>query len=238
MSNGSEHNDTPTELKRRRSSLDSFVIPRRTRLPSSKQSQTDQTELDIIDKLFNHNQNTLSDKGCNGENTNGLASPRKKRALFSPRLNKENDVPMPLNSPKQLDNDIPPEEGKLSTVETLHGGFRQTPFEPGNLSPILIAGNGHGSSRNASSSYCSERPGSMRSAKEYNHLARQYQLPRFDYKHFEQQCMSKPETAMFTLHILMTRCKALNMLYPTASDSPFLGNCYRREHLCYTYHPL
>ena len=192
MSNGSEHNDTPTELKRRRSSLDSFVIPRRTRLPSSKQSQTGQTELDIIGTLFNHNQNTLSDKGCNGENTNAWASPRTRRALSSPKLNKENDVPMPLKSPKQLVNDIPPEEARLSTVETLHSGFRQAPYEPGNLSPVLRAGDGYGSSRNASSSYCSERPGSMRSAKEYNHLARQYQLPRFDYKHFEQHCMSIP----------------------------------------------
>ena len=192
MPNGSEHTDTPTELKRRRSSLDSFVIPRRTRLPSSKQSQTDQTELDIIDTLFNHNQNTLSDKGCNGENTSAWASPRKRRALFSRKLNKENDVPMPLPSPKQLDNNVSTEEARLSRVETLQGGFRQTPFEPGNLSPVLRAGNGHSSPRNASSSYCSERPGSIRSAKEYNHLARQYQLPRFDYKHFEQQCMSIP----------------------------------------------
>ena len=177
--------DSPTELSRRRSSVDSFVIPRRTRLPSSKQSHSETTDLDVVSSLFGvrGNKHTNIESKPSGGNPDVPTSPRKRRSLFPQASRKENQVPTLLMSPTKAHGEM--NSGPLSPTSDGRSLLLRPESQPKSLGESTIPNDIKRTSRKTSSSYASERPGSVRSAKEYNQLARRHGLPPFDYHNFD-----------------------------------------------------
>lgn len=186
MPAGIEHTntsiDTPTEVEGRRSSLDSFVIPRRTRFPSSKQDHQDTNDYDIIHTLFNNNQHTDTEQVSVSGAVDVPRSPRKRRGFLSTSFNKENKSPPSSMTHGKGDDQAKAEKPPPTDNERPLVLMREQQSHRAGLNSLTATD----PSRKSSSTYCSERPGSIRSAKEYNILARQHKLPEFNYKNFHQ----------------------------------------------------
>lgn len=181
-----EHTDTstgPAQPEESRSSLDSFVIPRRTRFPSSKQDKGT-TDFVIIDPPSNSIQHTDIEQVRDSTSVEALASPRKRRGFFSADSNKENKIPKSVAPSKALQKTRLTEKRNPAINRGPLVIMREPKANPDDPSTTSSTTTLADQSRRSTSTFCLERPGSMRSAKEYNLLARQYKLPEFDYNSF------------------------------------------------------
>ena len=231
---GTEHTDTstdtPPEVERRRSSLDSFVIPRRTRFPSSKQDHQDTKHYDIVHTLFDNNQHTDLEQTRISDAVDAPGYPRKRRGFFPTSFNEENKIPTFSMASTKVDDkakDEKPSPTFNGRSLMLVRGQQHHSADPSTRLNSLTATEPF---RKSSSTYFSERPGSVRSAKEYNLLARQHKLPEFNYKNFHQNGMSSKRIVFRSEHILKVRLKILNYRVPTLSANLSSADCYRKEH--------
>lgn len=86
----------PTERARRRSSLDTFVIPGRTRMPSSKVSQPEPMDIQIARGLLNADSLKLPKKQSHRVGKHGWLAPNNKKSSMlkgKSRSNEEQPVP-------------------------------------------------------------------------------------------------------------------------------------------------
>lgn len=86
----------PTERARRRSSLDTFVIPGRTRMPSSKVSQPEPMDIQIARGLLNADSLKLPKKQSHRVGKHGWLAPNNKKSSMlkgKTRSNEEQPVP-------------------------------------------------------------------------------------------------------------------------------------------------
>ncbi len=94
----------PAERIRHRSSLDTFVIPGRTRMPSSKVSQPEPMDIQIAQGLLNANTLKVPNKQSHRVEKHGWLAPKSKKSSMlkgKARSNEENPVPA---SPKEHKN--------------------------------------------------------------------------------------------------------------------------------------